>query len=419
MFGIGTDKKIKHLEKTIVDLQAKSYTPQVFWDGNNTIPLFNFSDANEIRTAVQSVPELSSIINYLGKSFSLGKYQILKNDKVLDNHELYDLFEKPHPLYNSSEFKQTFAENLFAYGVAYIFVNKPAVATSGMFIIPSWSCKPYVGDLTHKELREATELSDIIKHLEITTNQKTFTIDPKDVIIVTLNTNISVKDKYLIYESPLKPLENALMVTPAMYDSMQNLMNNGGMKGFISNNSIDSGGHLPIPEEDQNIIQKAFRNYGSKSNQKDVAFVNYKVDYVPITSRIKDMLLPEQQKMIKTIIADVLGFDTAILNNDSANKYANYKEARKSMFSETLIPAANNYSFALTSYFNELIKLDYSHIDVFSEDEKLKAETTNLQSTLIINLNNSVFLEQMTRENAIEFLVLNGYDIEIAKKLIK
>ena len=420
MFGIPTKKDVRELKEVISTLQQKSYSPTVHWNSQgNSIPLFDFSDANEIKTAISSVPELSSVINYLGKSFSLGQYKIIKDNKVIDNSKLYDLFSKPHPIYNGSEFKQSFAENLFSYGVAYIYINKPAVTTSGMFILPSWSVKPYVDNTTHKNLRDATKLSDIIKYLEIESNGKSFELPIDNVLIITLNTTISIKDKYLIYESPLKPLEKALMVTPAMYDSMQNLMNNGGMKGFIANKSTDSGGFVPIDPKDKKELQKAFKNYGSKSNQYDLAFTNADLNYIPITSRIKDMLIPEQQKMIKTIIADVLGFDTAILNNDNANKYANYKEARKSMFTETLIPAANNYSFALSSYFNEQINLDFSEIDVFSEDEKLKAETTNLESTLIINLNNAVLSGSMDRNNAIEFLVLNGYEQLTAQKLIK
>jgi len=33
--------------------------------------------------------------------------------------------------------------------------------------------------------------------------------------------------------------------------------------------------------------------------------------------------------MIKTIIADILGFDILILNNTEGNKYANYEQQNK------------------------------------------------------------------------------------------
>ena len=423
MLGLASIKTVNVLKKQLADIQKKSFTPSVFWDtSGNTIPLFDFSNSNEIKTAVQSVPELASILNYLGKSFSLGKYQIVSNDKIIEKHDLYDLFKHPHPLYNESEHLQNVAENLLAYGVAYIYMNKAGVRTHGMYVIPSWSVKPFVGELTHKQLREATEIEEIIKHYEINTGTKKFNIEAESIIQVRLNTTANIKDKYLIFESPLKPLEKALMVTPAMYDSMQNLMNNGGMKGFISNKSTDSGAFVPVDPKDKDEVSKAFKRYGSKSNQQDIAFVNYDLNYIPITSRIRDMLLPEQQKMIKTIISDVLGFDTAILNNDAANKYANYKEARKSMFSETLIPASNNYSEAITNFLfdgrNEVINLDFTYLDVFSEDEKQKAETINIESQLIINLNTAVYNGQMLRSNAIEFLTLSGYDPINANKLI-
>jgi hypothetical protein len=209
------------------------------------------------------------------------------------------------------------------------------------------------------------------------------------------------------------------MVTPAMYNSMHNLIDNYGMRGFVSNASTDSGSFVPLEDDEKREIQNQFKKYGTKKGQYQLAFTSNDLKYVPISSPIKDMLLPEQQKLIKTIIADILGFDTAILNNDAANKYANYKEARKSLFTENIIPASNNVSESLSDYFDSELTMDFSHLDIFSEDEKTKSEKIAIETQYIINLNTSVSLGNMTKDSAVELLILNGYEKEIANKLIQ
>ena len=419
-------KEVSKLKAEIATLQEKSFTPQMYWlNDGRTVQLFDFNNNKQIKLALDSVPELAAPINYMSKSFSAGKYQIKLNDKIID-HKINTLLENPHPLFNESDFKQNVAKNLMAYGVAYIWANTPLMIekTKGMFIIPSWRVQPFVDEITDKELRSAEKIETLIKYYVVETENKQIKIPTDEIMQIRQNVDVSVRNKYLTFTSPLKSLEKALLVTPAIYDSMQNLLNNGGMKGFIASDTGDNVDNIPIKDEDKLELQKQFKNYGSKSGQYDVAFTKHSLKYVQITARIKDMLLSEQREMIKTVIADILGFDNVLLNGSKSSNYGVfYKEARKSLFTETIIPLANNYTDALTNYFfefrNNKIILDYSHLDVFSQDEKEKAEKVGIESEYIIALNKSVFAKEMTKENAISLLVLNGYNPDEAKKLIK
>jgi len=417
-------KKKKKVQ--IAEMQTKNYTPDIFWlqDGQ-AVQLFDFNNNSQIKLALDSVPELAAPINYMAKSFSTGKYEIKLNDKIVD-HKISLLLENPHPLFNESDFKQNVAKNLIAYGVAYIWANTPAMVenTKGMYVIPAWRVQPFVDNITDKTLRSAENIEDLIKYYVIQTDSKKIEIPTTEIIQIRQNVDISVSNKYLVFTSPLKPLEKALLVTPAIYDSMQNLLNNGGMKGFISSDTGDNINNIPITPEEKTELQTQFKKYGTKSGQYDVAFTKHSLKYVQITARIKDMLLSEQREMIKTVIADLLGFDNVLLNAANSSNYGVfYKEARKSLFTETIIPIANNYTDALTNYFFEFRKnkiiLNYSHLDVFSQDEKEKAEKVGIESRYIIDLNKSVFAGEMSKENAISLLVLNGYNQDEAQKLIQ
>jgi len=426
MFGIPSKKTINKLESQIAELQKKSLAPTTDEIISVSIPLYNLSKKEDVAKALLEVPELSSIIKYMSSSFSFGTFNILKDETEIEN-DILKLLKKPNPFQSETEFIQSFFENIITYGVSYIYVNSKGLPefAKGLSVLGSNKVSPYVGDISNIQLLEATDLKKTIKCFEYFSDTKKIKINTENVIIVTANTSLSLRNKRLNYLSPLKPLEKVLKVTPAMYDSMQNLMNNGGMKGFVSNESLGEFGSMPITPEEKKDIHKAFRNYGSKSGQHDIAFVNTKVNYVPITSRIKDMLLPEQQNMIKTIIADVMGFDTAILNSNNANKYksTDYQEARKSMYKEKLFPIADALTNSLSNYFykfsDEKIILNYDGLDVFSVDEKTKVEKIEIESNLIMNLNKSVSLGEMTRDNAISFLELSGYEIEDAQNLIQ
>ena len=420
-------KKVTKLKTQIVDLQEKSFTPQIYWLGDGqTVQLFDFNNNAQIKLALDSVPELAAPINYMSKALSAGKYNIKLNDKIIDNHKISTLLENPHPLFNESDFKQNVAKNLISYGITYIWANTPAMIenTKGMFVIPSWRVQPYVGEISDRELRSSENIESLIKYYVVQIENKQIQIPTDEIIQVRQNTDITVENKYLRFTSPIKSLEKALLVTPAIYDSMQNLLNNGGMKGFIASDTGDKIDSIPITPEEKEELQKQFKKYGTRSGQYDVAFTKHSLKYVQITARIKDMLLSEQREMIKTVIADILGFDNVLLNAAKSSNYGIfYKEARKSLFTETINPLANNYTDALTNYFFEFrenkITLDYSHLDIFTEDEKEKAEKTAIESKYIIELNGAVFSGEMTKENAISLLILNGYDLENAQKLIQ
>ena len=420
-------KEVTKLKTQIADLQKKTFTPQIYWLGNGkTVQLFDFNNNAQIKLALDSVPELAAPINYMSKAFSTGKYEIKLNDKVIDTHKINALLENPHPLFNESDFKQNIAKNLIAYGISYIWANTPLMIenTKGMFVIPSWRVQPFVDEITDKELRSAENIESLIKYYVIQTETKQIKIPTDEIIQVRQNTDVTVENKYLKFTSPIKSLEKALLVTPAIYDSMQNLLNNGGMKGFITSDVGDNINNVTIKKEEREELQKQLKNYGTRSGQSDIAFSKHALKYVQITARIKDMLLPEQREMIKTVISDIVGFDNVLLNGSKSSNYGVfYKEARKSLFTETITPLANNYTDALTNYFFEFrknkITLDYSHLDIFTQDEKEKAKKTEIESKYIIALNKSVFTGEMTKDNAISLLVLNGYDLEDAKKLIQ
>lgn len=428
------NQKIDSLNSNLNNLAVtKSITPDIFWNRNGEkIPLFDFSNDSSIRKAILNVPELAATLNYLSSAFSSGKFTELLSGEELENSKIVDLLNSPHPLYSGSYFKRYIAEQLFAFGRVHLYMDTAfgrRENTSNITILPPEMIKTYVGDVSMNDY--LTGADNIIKKYEYTFNYQIHEIfDVENVVTITWNTEISIQNQYLKYVSPLKPLEKALMVTPSMYDIMSNLMDNYGMRGFISNKTSDVSGYIPIEGNDKDEIEDEFKKFGLKKGQQQFSFINYDLGYVPVSSPIKQMLLPEQQKMIKTIISDVLNFDTKLLNSDSSSRLngdsgSAYSESRKSMFTENLIPVGSNLSESLSDYIykfksNSKIKMDFSHLDVFVEDERDMAEKIRYVSEFVIELNGAVLDPEnnMTRDNAIAVLTINGYSQEEAETLI-
>lgn len=426
MFGRKNKKKIEKLQSEITVL--KSQLPgeplaKIDFRTSGLIPLFNFNDSNQVEIAANTVPELKAVLNYMARSFSSGIFEIQDQNGDEAESDLSNLLKKPNNYLLESEFKQLIITELLVHGRCHVWVDAPGFLefAKNMMILKSAQTEVYVGNA---DLNDFFSGEEIIKYYRYYFNGKYYNINPSEVFTITLNTDVYISNERLQYSSPLKSLEPALMVTPAMYDSMQNLMNYGGMKGFITNRV--TAGEMTVTtldDEDKQEILKAFKRYGTKSGQSDIGFTNKNVDYVAISSRIKDMLLPEQQEMIKKIIADVLNFDTTILNSNSSNKYANYQQARESLFSEILIPASKNVSESFTDYFfkfnkNRIIVIDYSGLSIFSEDLEKKAKTNEINSKIFINLKISIAKNEMTADNAINFLILSGMSEEDAKSVI-
>lgn len=416
-------------QKELNSLTEKSFS-RIFWNSKggtfefDGVNLFDFNKDEEIYKAINVVPELASTLNYISKSFSTGIYQELKqNSDVIERSKLVSLLNNPNPFYSGSEFKQKIATELFAFGRVHIYMNTPSIPlnTKSIFVLPTHLTKPYIGkDVKRAEIYDSVD--DIVMYYEVDLkNGNVLKIPAEKVITITLNTDITFTDDgYINYISPLLPLQDALKVTPAIYDSLQELNNNRGMIGYFSNKTkSDAGLPITLKDNEKNILQQALKKYGTRKSQNKFGVVSNNVAFERITDPIKDMFFPEQKKLIKETINDILGFDSVLLNNDDSSKYGVfYKEARKSLFTENIIPAASNYTESLTSYFGLYINLDYTHLDIYSEDEKEKAETTSEKATYIRELNESVSLNQMTRESAIYFLTLEGYSEEEANNLI-
>lgn len=94
---------------------------------------------------------------------------------------------------------------------------------------------------------------------------------------------------------------------------------------------------------------------------------------------------------IRNITAAVMNVPSILIGDRTNSKFSNYKEAKKDLYTENIIPIAQQIAEHLNNIFadklevNEYIDFDTSDIEVLKEDKNVKMERLNNISYLTIN----------------------------------
>ncbi len=116
---------------------------------------------------------------------------------------------------------------------------------------------------------------------------------------------------------------------------------------------------------------------------------------------------------IRNITAAVMNVPSILIGDRTNSKFSNYKEAKKDLYTENIIPIAQQIAEHLNNIFadkleaNEYIDFDTSDIEVLKEDKNVKMERLNNISYLTINEKRAE-LEYPPVENGDDILINTG-----------
>lgn len=116
---------------------------------------------------------------------------------------------------------------------------------------------------------------------------------------------------------------------------------------------------------------------------------------------------------IRNITAAVMNVPSILIGDRTNSKFSNYKEAKKDLYTENIIPIAQQIAEHLNNIFadkleaNEYIDFDTSNIEVLKEDKNVKMERLNNISYLTINEKRAE-LEYPPVENGDDILINTG-----------
>lgn len=348
-----------------------------------------FSDKTEVWDTVTNnefnlyttTPELFIVVNKFATMFSNGVFVIkdYKTNKVIENHPLLKLLEKPNPLMNRNTWLMDIAVNYNIYGASYIHKNQGSALSE----YPSILMNLPNADLSIKKTGQiylATSIEEMIEFYRLrSTNDK---IDTNEVIALK-RYNSSDPCKGL---SPLEALQMPLTNIRGAYGFRNVNITKRGALGLISAESSVNG-TIPLNEDDRLDLERQYTKdtHGIFDGQSPVKFSNKPVKYQHLSPPIKESMVFEEisEDMLKII--DTYGLNKNIFSTKEGAKFANLAEGLRMAYQDAIIPFAELFCFALNDALglfdkNIYVELDYSHIPVMKDNESEKATTVKTQA---------------------------------------
>jgi len=387
--------------------------------GNSYWYVFNssaesFNKVSELDSYLD-LPEVSAIINLKARAFSnMRLIEVGPDGKPKETSEgkaLLELLTNPNWFQAGKEFliqTKTYRE---IYVNEYLFSQVPfgfkKDRTKSIFTLPPNIVKAEFTDSTpfylidkNPKIEYSIKIDDQ-KYAKLSTDQ-----------VIHMNDNrVSMKsatdEDILKGESKLKALSVTLNNMKHAYESRGIVLKYRGANGAWVNKSKDAiGQSFPLNSEDKERLQDANRKYGTLGKQNQTIVTDQDIAWVQAgTNNPMNLGLFEENKEGFNKCLDSFGVPSEMFARVLGATYENQRQAEKGLYVRTIIPEANDWASAVSSEYLPGTKLiaDYSHLPVFQEDLKSRADSLNSMVTA---------LSKMLQDGAI---TIAEYQSEISK----
>ncbi len=259
----------------------------------------------------------------------------------------------------------------------------------------------------HAPMQLNPDFTPKVKRYLISVGTDFFPLTP-DEVYVFKDSRVGFHNKTTL--SRLHGLEEAISTLLCTNEMLTQLLADGGARGIItqgaSNIDMISAGYL---DEEKADIQRSLKDYGLLKDKYKYIVTKGQAGYVPLTSRIVDMQIPEIALMKKIEVYRGFGIQTAFAINEARFKVI--PEARKEMVTSSVAgEGASDFKQELLmkgipelSYCS--IDMDYSHFDFFMESQKDKAVAFQQFANGLKPLVEANILTTEQAQNYIDFFV--------------
>lgn len=242
-------------------------------------------------------------------------------------------------------------------------------------------------------------------------NSKSNTYNSEDIIFTKKLDPSYCEQKGL---SPFQAGYRALSTSNQVHEAEESLMINRGASGMVSSGSNE----YPLSAEEKTELDDNFkeRTGGAKNYNKTIT-VGSNVKYQSLGLSPKDLTLTEIDINKLRKFCNMFHLSSQLLNDTANSTYNNISEAKKSLYTESAIPLAENildgWRENLIPVFNKLnnkdyvLSLDTSKVEVLQKDKKAEAEKNKIIIETVSNLSEKVYTNRISYESAIQSLVFS------------
>ena len=168
------------------------------------------------------------------------------------------------------------------------------------------------------------------------------------------------------------------------YESRNIIIRFRGAAGFISPDTKDAAGVLPLDDKQKKAMQEAWREYGTGRDQFQFVFAPQSVKYVPVGSNdpIKLGLFAEIESDFMKI-CDSYGMDRDLFGSEKGATWENKKQGERATWNNTIIPEALEWVDGLNDVFGtekESWKIIADFVDIPVLQENIAERGTAIKS---------------------------------------
>lgn len=310
-------------------------------------------------------PDVYSLINYVARTAAAVELKLYnKNGDEVTDHEVLQLMDKPNPDMSFTELIEAFYIYKFGIGNGYLY--KPTIETGlnagktqELWIMPGASTQAVGGTWTEP-----------IQGYKILEGEYWHEIPKQDVYHGKFFNPKFENGSWVYGLSPVKIAIELIRTQNYGYTALESSYLNGSPPYIISAKTED-----PLTEEQQeNLEEKYKEKYGSAENFRKPMLSSVPLDVKMLGMSPADLKILEVNKQGMRTLANVMGGIPTVLLNDLENAtYSNYKEARKVLYENVIMPNNKSLQEGLTSWllppYEEglYFKYDYSNIEALQE----------------------------------------------------
>lgn len=312
------------------------------------------------------------------------------NETRLTNHPALNLLEKPNDLQSYREFTEQalgfylLTGNTFNYKV--MSTTREDNIPIQMYILPS----QYMDIKTSGSTNAGTEPIEYYS-LNTVGTQK---FEAENIIHLKTPNYVFDNGQWLYGLSPLKAALKSLNTSNSNQTALAKLAQNLGAIGLLMfDKSANQASASPTKGQLRQMQSFINKNIQGESNRGAIRAISQVFKWQGISLSASDLELIESSRMTARDIYSIYGLDSKLFNDPQASTYNNMIEAKKSAYTEAIIPTLKAWLNKLNdSIFpkgsNLYFKPDLSAIEVLKKD----------QTRLISALTNAYFIPNQVKQ---------------------
>jgi phage portal protein BeeE len=337
----------------------------------------------DVLDAFNVVPELNATINLKARAHSNGIYKHVDADGNTVDDDLNKVLNSPNWFQAQKEFIRQCVLFHEIHGNEFIYalypVGMPDKIKSLFTISPNLIEVAY-NNSTPFFYFDA-QPSGVTYKLKSEGNERL--IEPDQIIHLNdnrVNLKSATDANLLLGESKIKPLRAVINNIKMAYESRGVILKHRGALGILSNAGKDgTGSPLPLDPGEIKRLQSEYTKYGGLDDQYNIIISDSNLKWQQMGTNPDRLGLFEEIEKDFDKILDAFGVPPEMFSSKAGATFENQRQAEKGLYVRTIIPEANERATALTARLlkgtTDRITVDFSHLPVFQEDLKSRADS--------------------------------------------